>query len=162
MSRLIQQRVNIVYIGTPHVAHYTDAKLVLEGGKHCLLEKVSKSLAGHWPRALTLMLHPYLRPLVCAGAVLVDRTKLSIQPATLNAAEWADLSRIAREKGVFLMEGAPGLLRSDNGFPSLFGYIPALTLSRVDALQPHHARCSKSYPVRGDWRRARTLRRPRR
>ena len=43
-SQLIGQNVNIVYVGTPHVAHYDDAKLVLEAGKHCLLEKVSRFL----------------------------------------------------------------------------------------------------------------------
>lgn len=57
--------MHIIYVGSPHIAHYQDCKLALEGGKHCLVEK----------------------------------------PATLNAAEWRDLVRIAKEKKVFLMEG---------------------------------------------------------
>jgi predicted dehydrogenase len=40
------QNVQAVYIGTPNTAHYDDTKLVLEAGKHCLLEKVS--LTRYW------------------------------------------------------------------------------------------------------------------
>ena len=35
------QNVHIVYVGTMNTSHYSDAKLALEAGKHCLLEKVS-------------------------------------------------------------------------------------------------------------------------
>jgi predicted dehydrogenase len=38
--RLMGQDVNIVYVGTMNIAHFDDAKLALEAGKHCLLEKV--------------------------------------------------------------------------------------------------------------------------
>ena len=64
------------------MAHYEDAKLVLKAGKHCLLEKVCRILLKSW---------------------MVQVAEQ--QPATLNAAEWKDLSRIATEKGLFLMEG---------------------------------------------------------
>ncbi|RSH95688.1 hypothetical protein EHS25_000780 [Saitozyma podzolica] len=57
--------VNIIYIGTLHPTHYSDAKAALEAGKNVLVEK----------------------------------------PACLNAAEWKSLSKIAKEKGLFLMEG---------------------------------------------------------
>ncbi|ORX38668.1 hypothetical protein BD324DRAFT_608065 [Kockovaella imperatae] len=56
--------VNIVYVGTMNTSHYDDAKMALEAGKHCLLEK----------------------------------------PATLNAAEWKDLSGLAKSRDLFLME----------------------------------------------------------
>lgn len=37
--------MNIVYVGTLNVAHYDDAMLALEAGKHCLLEKVRLRLS---------------------------------------------------------------------------------------------------------------------
>ncbi|WWD18925.1 hypothetical protein CI109_103381 [Kwoniella shandongensis] len=40
--------VNIVYVGTMNVSHYEDAKLALEGGKHCLLEKPATLNAAEW------------------------------------------------------------------------------------------------------------------
>ncbi|WVQ74807.1 hypothetical protein IAR50_004413 [Cryptococcus sp. DSM 104548] len=40
--------VDIVYIGTMNVCHYEDAKMVLEAGKHCLLEKPATLNAQEW------------------------------------------------------------------------------------------------------------------
>lgn len=40
------QNVDIVYVGTLNTCHYDDAKLVLEAGKPCLLEKVRFWLVG--------------------------------------------------------------------------------------------------------------------
>lgn len=34
------QNVNIVYVATTNVSHYDDAKMAMEAGKHCLVEKV--------------------------------------------------------------------------------------------------------------------------
>lgn len=56
--------VDVVYIGTPQVFHYENARLCLEHDKAVLLEK----------------------------------------PFTINADETADLIRIARDRGVFIME----------------------------------------------------------
>ncbi len=38
---VVDQNVNVVYVGTMNTSHYDDTKLALEAGKHCLLEKVS-------------------------------------------------------------------------------------------------------------------------
>jgi dihydrodiol dehydrogenase / D-xylose 1-dehydrogenase (NADP) len=66
----------IIYVGTMNTCHFDDAKLALDAGKHCLLEKVRFGLES------------------------TDE-----QPATLNAAEWKVLAGLAKEKNVFLMEG---------------------------------------------------------
>lgn len=59
-----------------NTCHFDDAKLALDAGKHCLLEKV------------------------CRRKELAD-----VKPATLNAAEWKVLATLAKEKKLFLMEG---------------------------------------------------------
>jgi hypothetical protein len=58
------QNVNIVYVGTMNVSHYEDAKLALEGGKHCLLEKVCPSPAntGFCELFLGMVLIPHSPP----------------------------------------------------------------------------------------------------
>jgi predicted dehydrogenase len=56
--------VDIIYIATPHSHHYQHARLVLEAGKHVLIEK----------------------------------------PITVNAAQCAELRRLAKERGKFMME----------------------------------------------------------
>nr|WPS94661.1 dimeric dihydrodiol dehydrogenase [Naematelia aurantialba]WPS94686.1 dihydrodiol dehydrogenase / D-xylose 1-dehydrogenase [Naematelia aurantialba] len=40
--------VNIVYVGTMNVCHYDDAKLALDAGKNCLLEKPATLNAAEW------------------------------------------------------------------------------------------------------------------
>ncbi|TYJ56061.1 hypothetical protein B9479_003171 [Cryptococcus floricola] len=40
--------VDIVYVGTMNICHYEDAKMVLEAGKHCLLEKPATLNAHEW------------------------------------------------------------------------------------------------------------------
>ncbi|KAH8083482.1 hypothetical protein HD553DRAFT_273027 [Filobasidium floriforme] len=40
--------VDIIYIGTPNTAHFSDAKAALEAGKHCLVEKPACLNAKQW------------------------------------------------------------------------------------------------------------------
>ncbi|KAK4685059.1 hypothetical protein P7C73_g5098, partial [Tremellales sp. Uapishka_1] len=42
------ENVTIVYVGTPNTSHYDDAKLALDAGKHCLLEKPACLNAAEW------------------------------------------------------------------------------------------------------------------
>ncbi|KAK8854925.1 hypothetical protein IAR55_003664 [Kwoniella newhampshirensis] len=46
--------VNIVYVGTMNMCHYEDAKLALEGGKHCLLEKPATLNAAEWKHLVSI------------------------------------------------------------------------------------------------------------
>ncbi|WVQ82028.1 hypothetical protein IAT38_004156 [Cryptococcus sp. DSM 104549] len=46
--------VNIVYVGTMNICHYEDAKLALEGGKHCLLEKPAALNAAEWKHLVSI------------------------------------------------------------------------------------------------------------
>ncbi|ORY35372.1 hypothetical protein BCR39DRAFT_509126 [Naematelia encephala] len=46
--------VNIVYVGTMNICHYDDAKLALEAGKHCLLEKPAALNAAEWRSLVAL------------------------------------------------------------------------------------------------------------
>ena len=64
---LADERVNLVYIATPNLFHYEQAKRALLAGKHVLLEK----------------------------------------PFTTRAEQAEELARLARERGLFLVEAAP-------------------------------------------------------
>ncbi|OCF37777.1 dimeric dihydrodiol dehydrogenase [Kwoniella heveanensis BCC8398] len=46
--------VNIVYVGTMNIAHYEDAKLALEGNKHCLVEKPASLNAAEWNHLVSI------------------------------------------------------------------------------------------------------------
>ncbi|WVR07379.1 hypothetical protein IAU60_004420 [Kwoniella sp. DSM 27419] len=46
--------VNIVYVGTMNICHYEDAKLALEGGKHCLLEKPATLNVAEWKHLVSI------------------------------------------------------------------------------------------------------------
>ncbi|ADV22727.1 Conserved hypothetical protein [Cryptococcus gattii WM276] len=46
--------VNIVYVGTMNIAHYEDAKLALEAGKSCLLEKPATLNAVEWKHLVSI------------------------------------------------------------------------------------------------------------
>ncbi|WVN90151.1 uncharacterized protein L203_105387 [Cryptococcus depauperatus CBS 7841] len=46
--------VDIVYVGTMNVAHYEDAKLALEAGKNCLLEKPATLNAAEWKQLVSI------------------------------------------------------------------------------------------------------------
>lgn len=45
---IADRNVNIVYVGTVHTFHYEHAKLVLDAGKNCLLEKPATLNAAEW------------------------------------------------------------------------------------------------------------------
>jgi hypothetical protein len=71
-------------------------------------------------------------------ALMADKHCLVEKPATLNGAEWADLSALAKARNLFLMEGTAVInLGTSSGSPT----------RDVDIVFAYHVTASKS-PVR--------------